>query len=804
MAIRPTSQRMDMRSRLAPGQYESEPQPSLLPLLPPSPPPLLLRDPDPMQYPFRLSSVNNMSPIHALPVELLTRIFQLGVDSESIPDDRDHSALTFEVSISHVCRHWRQVALHTPLLWTTVHFRTKAHMFRGNVYLARNARLPIDIYVDTCSEDANAHRKDLLFRDEFIPVFNIVLPHIDRWRELHLKVADLDCKLSARRVLSTCGSAPALRTLQLWHVQNWQTPERLFTAIGPPPVVVFAGELPALKHIVLQGVNLPWMSSPFLRNLTSIEYALHSDDVRMPFHLWRKMLASSPSLERLSLHYSGPRARTSGAPTPDGIEWWGADPPGPGDPTPGAHGAGYQAPPAADPVFLPRLQEIKLIDLEADYLVAVFKSIDAPNVRRLHLELETEDQDFSPFVDFIAKEPSPSTLAPPPHPHLHVHLNGHGHGHFHDHDHDHDLEADEGEGGYAHGTANGHGHGHGHGYVPPYPPPPLPKGAAGAAGPRFPRLETLSVSALVCGAESWRALLESARALVRLEVDFVPPMHEGAFGVLFGTVRAERRRTRTVRSGTGADGRGRGRGGSGSDTPGGPLPSGGAGEGDREEGGVKMEGRKTWRGAGAGEPRRDKGKGKGRARAADLDVNEEREGEREYEEVPILPSLKQLRCGGVSSRDIARLATFRRAFRRSSSSASASSSASTPASASAYGAGTGAGAGTTNGSEGGGEGGGACEFRIRRWEAEESFRDEDGLAFERELEGISARAEAAARGEQGRAREPWRWDEPLEKVVWYSVEGDYDEDEDDEEDESGSGDEDGMGDEDEDGDGEDD
>ena len=337
-----------------------------------------------MQYPFRLASINNMAPIHALPVELLTRIFQIGVDSEPIPDDRDHSALSFEVSISHVCRHWRQVSLHTPLLWTTVHFRTKAHMLRGNVYLARNARLPIDIYVDTCSEDANTHRKDLLFREEFIPVFNIVLPHIDRWRELHLKVADLDCKLSARRVLSTCGSAPALRTLQLWHVQNWQTPERLFTAIGPPPVVVFAGELPSLQHIVLQGVNLPWMSSPFLRNLTSIEYALHSDDVRMPFHLRRKMLASSPNLERLSLHYSGPRARTSGAPTPDGIEWWGADPPGPDDAQ--AHGPGYQAPPAVDPVYLPRLQEIKLIDLESDYLVAVFKSIDAPNVRHLTLE----------------------------------------------------------------------------------------------------------------------------------------------------------------------------------------------------------------------------------------------------------------------------------------------------------------------------------------------------------------------------------------------------------------------------------
>ncbi|KAM5538590.1 hypothetical protein V8D89_007619 [Ganoderma adspersum] len=754
MAFRPTSQRMDMRSRLSPGQYEPQvrvlsaspplpyrprlsiSQPSLLPLLlPPSPPSFILRDPDPMQYPFRLASVNNMSPIHALPVELLTRIFQLGVDSEPIPDDRDHLALTFEVSISHVCRHWRQVALHTPLLWTTVHFRTKSHMFRGNVYLARNARLPIDIYVDTCSEDANTHRKDLLFRDEFIPVFNIVLPHIDRWRELHLKVADLDCKLSARRVLSTCGSAPALRTLQLWHVQNWQTPERLFTAIGPPPVVVFAGELPSLKHIVLQGVNLPWMSSPFLRNLTSIEYALHSDDVRMPFHLWRKMLASSPSLERLSLHYSGPRARTSGAPTPDGIEWWGADPPGPDDAQ--AHGPGYQAPPAVDPVYLPRLQEIKLIDLEADYLVAVFKSIDAPNVRQLHLELETEDQDFSPFVDFVAKEPSPSLLASPHHHPPLLPLNGHGH-----------IADDGGDGGagegYVHGYANGyaHGHtngyhinGHGHGYVSPHPAPKS-AGTGTGTGPRFPRLETLSVSALVCSAESWRALLESARALVRLEVDFVPPMHEGAFGVLFGTVRAERRVAPPPPSALRLPTR--------------SLPNGARGE----EGEVVV----------VGEPRRlDKGKGKGKARATDEDERaQEGEGEGEYEEVPILPSLKQLRCGGIPSREIVRLATHRRTFRSASS-----------------------------GAEG--------AFRIHRWEAEETFRDEDGVAFEEELGRISDAAERAQRARGGRASEPWRWDEPLEKIVWYSVEGDYDDDEDDDDDDESDGGE-AVGDTEEDGD----
>ncbi|KAI0695789.1 hypothetical protein C8T65DRAFT_562945, partial [Cerioporus squamosus] len=405
--------------------------------------------------------------IYLLPVELLTRIFHLGVDSDPLPDDRPPEHRPFEVLVSHVCRHWRHIALHTPHLWTTVHFRLKSHIDRGRAYLSRNARLPIDIYVDTCAEDTAKHRKDLIFRDTFMPTFDVVLPHIDRWREFHLKVADLECKGSARKVLNTCGPAPLLRTLQLWHVQNWESPERLFGAIGPPPVVVFGGALPSLKNIILQGVNLPWTSSPFLSNLTSIEYALHSDDVRMPWEQWRHMLVSSPNLERLFLHYSGPRAKSSGGSPPDGIEWWGADPPSPDDVLP----PGVPLPPAADPVLLPRLQEIQLHDLDSDYLIALFRTLDAPRLRALHLELDTEDQDFTPFVEYLVAPPPSESLSSG------LHRNSHA---------------------------------------------PVPK---------FPHLKSLTVSALTCTVESWRALLESAPELTRLEADFVGTP-EGAFDVL--------------------------------------------------------------------------------------------------------------------------------------------------------------------------------------------------------------------------------------------------------------------------------
>ncbi|OSD07618.1 hypothetical protein PYCCODRAFT_1359216, partial [Trametes coccinea BRFM310] len=433
-----------------------------------------------------------MSPIHSLPVELLTAIFQLGVDSDPIPDDQIRGQPTFELLISHVCRYWRQVALHTPHLWTTIHFRTRAHMARADAYLARNGKLPIDIYVDTCSEDDYQLRKDLLFRREFLPVFDILLPHIDRWRELHLIVADLECKSYARKVLSTCGTAPALTTLQLWHVQNWGNSERLYNHIGPPPVVVFGGALPSLKHIILQGVNLPWSRSPFLRNLSTIEFALHSDNVRMPFELWRDMLNNSPNLLRLSLLFAGPRAAPSGtSAVPDGIEWWGAEPP----PPDAVLAPGTRLPPSTDPVQLLQLRDLLLNNLECDYLLALFRTLHAPNVRSLHLGLDFEDQEFTPFMAYLAAPPRHRgvKLSPPASPLA--------------------------NGGASAGTAAARDRA------------AADPGVHDGVGPKLPMLERLSVSALRCSVDSWRALLAASRRVKRLEVDF-SQVSEGAFDVL--------------------------------------------------------------------------------------------------------------------------------------------------------------------------------------------------------------------------------------------------------------------------------
>jgi hypothetical protein len=325
--------------------------------------------------------------IHSLPVELLTRIFILGAgydypyaDSPFLlkPDHECYAipSSNFQLLVSHVSQRWRQIALSTSSLWTTLHFREPNHLPRAKAYLARcsaSATHLLDILVDTVSIADHIPGVNLC-REEFNPVFDIIVPHVKRWRSFHLKVCDNDCKVKARQQLSTCGPAPYLETLQLYHFEDYRTVQNLYLATYRPPVMVFDNTLPRLRNVSLIGVNLPWSRSPYLIHLHCLELALHSDNIRPPYEYWDKMLRGSPELQRLSLHYSGPRVADG-----DPITVW---------------------PSAKEKIYLPSLAELSLTDLDPDYLCLLMERLVLPSVERLRLNLP--DQDFTPFIELAA------------------------------------------------------------------------------------------------------------------------------------------------------------------------------------------------------------------------------------------------------------------------------------------------------------------------------------------------------------------------------------------------------------------
>lgn len=325
--------------------------------------------------------------IHSLPIELLTRIFVLGAafdyayaDSPFLlKPDQEYSSppiSNVQVVVSHVCHYWRQVALRTPSLWTTLHFREASNIPRAKAYLARCSKSStylLDILVDTVAVE-NHIPGVTLYKDEVRTIFHIIIPHVKRWRAFHLKICDNDCKGFAREFLSTCGPAPNLETLQLYHFEDYQTVENLYRATYRPPVIIFNNTLPRLKNVSLIGVNLPWERSPYLKNLRNLELALHSDNIRPPYKWWGRMLRLSPELETLCLHYSGPREATGDAT----LAW-----------------------PSVDNIIhLPHVQELNFTDLNPDFFCNLLERLYLPSVRKVTLNLP--DQEFSPVIELIA------------------------------------------------------------------------------------------------------------------------------------------------------------------------------------------------------------------------------------------------------------------------------------------------------------------------------------------------------------------------------------------------------------------
>ncbi|KAL1947442.1 hypothetical protein VTO73DRAFT_14403 [Trametes versicolor] len=77
----------------------------------------------------QLRSIHNLvAPVNSLPPELLIMIFSLAGDDL--------------VSVTHVCQHWRDVALHAPGLWTHVGNTSPEGV---KTYLRRSKELPLDI-----------------------------------------------------------------------------------------------------------------------------------------------------------------------------------------------------------------------------------------------------------------------------------------------------------------------------------------------------------------------------------------------------------------------------------------------------------------------------------------------------------------------------------------------------------------------------------------------------------------------------------------------------------------------------------
>ncbi|KAH9890075.1 hypothetical protein C8Q73DRAFT_149870 [Cubamyces lactineus] len=255
--------------------------------------------------------------ITQLPTEVLAHIFVLGAEEDTM----------FPVIVSHVCRAWRYIALHTPALWRRVAFREGGLAMWGQ-RIHRAKACPLDIQLTPYV--AMSH---LAYYNYVQLCMHVVLPYIHRWRSLEVRFVGYAPFLWNAALSGCCGhsstiEAPALRELTLVYPENDDTKEYL----------LFNGYAPRLRRATIQGIRLAWAPSLF-QNLTYLDYTHHGftrgaqaasevlymlqvsaalEELRLSFP-WRGDAASRyalsasfsravhlPRLRKLALHVDGP------------------------------------------------------------------------------------------------------------------------------------------------------------------------------------------------------------------------------------------------------------------------------------------------------------------------------------------------------------------------------------------------------------------------------------------------------------------------------------------------------------------
>ncbi|KAG1765922.1 hypothetical protein EDD22DRAFT_1013423 [Suillus occidentalis] len=288
----------------------------------------------------------------------------------------------FEVLISHVCHHWRMVALNTPSLWTEIDVSPldSPPFERVQVLLERSKSLPIDIRIDceppdeeeeedsSGSEDSELGQspRSMTFSD-LDNLMSLLVPHISRWGSIEVAVAcykHMFVFLSAVSDPSIAG-APQLEALQLYHHEDAES----LTAFAQPDLRCGVCMSTGAKNGYLAG-PISWTWSLLIIRMT----------VRPSWTQFAAILSGAPKLETLSLCSSGPL----GAPND-----WNSEG------RTGSHGDDYTG-----VIELRSLTHLVLAFHSPAYASGLLRRLAFPALKNLTLDLD--DGDFTDFAVQLA------------------------------------------------------------------------------------------------------------------------------------------------------------------------------------------------------------------------------------------------------------------------------------------------------------------------------------------------------------------------------------------------------------------
>lgn len=159
------------------------------------------------------NSREGSTPVFSLPPELLAQVFLLDKQDEELESmdepgiARKALLLSREEVFTHVCQHFRSVAIATPSLWTTIQVTCcSTTSTRVEAYCQRSGSAPLDIRVIVCPCQQSQPLLDMI---------GMVLCHSRRWRKLSVALTrdnTTDCSIVS---LLSHGHTPMLELLTL-------------------------------------------------------------------------------------------------------------------------------------------------------------------------------------------------------------------------------------------------------------------------------------------------------------------------------------------------------------------------------------------------------------------------------------------------------------------------------------------------------------------------------------------------------------------------------------------------------------
>ncbi|KAJ6453593.1 hypothetical protein C8R45DRAFT_882453 [Mycena sanguinolenta] len=186
---------------------------------------------------------NSLASISCLPTEVLTPILEYcPTIHDDKPEFRTAKFIRGSLSVPHVCRRWREIALKSSQFWTNI-VLSRPRWALEMLHRSRGAPLVVG------ADFGASFSKNIAARD-------LVLAQLFRVRELHLHMPG-DSSLPASLLVS----APLLDTFHL----HYARPTEVVI-----PAKLFQGEAPQLQHLSLQYCLLEW-DSPLWKNLVSLE-----------------------------------------------------------------------------------------------------------------------------------------------------------------------------------------------------------------------------------------------------------------------------------------------------------------------------------------------------------------------------------------------------------------------------------------------------------------------------------------------------------------------------------------------------